>query len=439
LECARDDIMMLAVRAGEMLLRSGAEVARVEDEVTAVCRAGGFPYAECFTTTTGIFVSLGQVGAGGDADTGAGGTNTADDACTTSNLSTIVKRVPSISTDFEKISKVHALVRRFTTGQLTLEQSIKEMDEIENVGHFKWPLRIVAVMSVAVFFAIMNGAALIDVAPALISGVAAWLISVGIEYFRINRFIAIFSGSFVAAALALLCFNLGFGSSLSSTIIGAITIFLPGVAITNAARDMLAGDMLAGTSRVVESLLIATAIALGVGLLLHVAPAPIQPDVRSDYTLLPQAVFALLGTMALCLVFNIPRRFIIIPAVISASGWVLYEAFVFSGESRLIACFVGACAVAILAECAAIATREPFTLFVIPAIWPLVPGIGMYNTMLNLIESNYSIALFMGIEALFLAGSIASAILIVTSLFRVANRVYRKIAASRASKDTGDN
>jgi uncharacterized membrane protein YjjB (DUF3815 family) len=255
-----------------------------------------------------------------------------------------------------------------------------------------------------------------------------------------NRFIGIFSGSFVAAVLALLFFNLGFGSSLSSTIIGAITIFLPGVAITNAARDLLAGDLLSGTARAVEAVLIATTIALGVGLLLHIAPAPIKPDVLNAFSLLPQAAFAMLGTIGLCVTFNIPRRLILFPSIISTSGWALFEVFAFSGESRVLACFFGACVVAFLAECATSATREPFTLFVIPAIWPLVPGIGMYNTMLHLLEGSYSEALFMGVEALFMAGGIACAMLIVTSLFRLGKHAFtRFVVLNRPPKDSENN
>ena len=46
---------------------------------------------------------------------------------------------------------------------------------------------------------------------------------------------------------------------------------VPGVAITNAIRDIMAGDFLSGTARVVEAVLIAVAIASGVGPVLRIA------------------------------------------------------------------------------------------------------------------------------------------------------------------------
>ena len=49
-------------------------------------------------------------------------------------------------------------------------------------------------------------------------------------------------------------------------IISAIMPIVPGVAITNAIRDTLQGDYLSGCARILEALLIAAAIAVGVGL-----------------------------------------------------------------------------------------------------------------------------------------------------------------------------
>ena len=50
-------------------------------------------------------------------------------------------------------------------------------------------------------------------------------------------------------------------------------ILVPGIAFTNAMRDIMAGDLTSGVNKVVEALLIATAIALGTGFVLSLAPA----------------------------------------------------------------------------------------------------------------------------------------------------------------------
>jgi uncharacterized membrane protein YjjP (DUF1212 family) len=48
-------------------------------------------------------------------------------------------------------------------------------------------------------------------------------------------------------------------------IIGSIMLLVPGLSITNAIRDTIAGDLVAGISRGLEAFLVAVAIAVGSG------------------------------------------------------------------------------------------------------------------------------------------------------------------------------
>ena len=56
--------------------------------------------------------------------------------------------------------------------------------------------------------------------------------------------------------------------NLDKIIIGAFMGLVPGVAITNFMRDVLEGDLFAGITKLTESLLTATALALGAGIAL---------------------------------------------------------------------------------------------------------------------------------------------------------------------------
>ena len=73
----------------------------------------------------------------------------------------------------------------------------------------------------------------------------------------------------VLAAIALVAS--GLGESLDLIIIGAFMGLVPGVALTNFMRDVLAGDLFAGITKLTESLLTATALALGAGIALSLA------------------------------------------------------------------------------------------------------------------------------------------------------------------------
>ena len=50
-------------------------------------------------------------------------------------------------------------------------------------------------------------------------------------------------------------------------------LLVPGLIFTNAIRNIMSGDLISGTNLVVQALLIATAIALGTGFVLSLAPS----------------------------------------------------------------------------------------------------------------------------------------------------------------------
>lgn len=51
-------------------------------------------------------------------------------------------------------------------------------------------------------------------------------------------------------------------------VVGALLPLVPGVALTNAVRDFITGDLLSGILRMVEAILVSAALAGGVGLAL---------------------------------------------------------------------------------------------------------------------------------------------------------------------------
>ena len=55
----------------------------------------------------------------------------------------------------------------------------------------------------------------------------------------------------------------GLGSNVDLVTIGVLMLLVPGVALTNAMRELVAGDTYSGLSRTAEAILIAMGIALG--------------------------------------------------------------------------------------------------------------------------------------------------------------------------------
>lgn len=84
---------------------------------------------------------------------------------------------------------------------------------------------------------------------------------------KFNAFIQdVFLSIGVAFATILLKAALGNRMNMDTVMISSIMPLVPGMAITNAARDTLQGDYLSGAARILEAFLKAAGIALGIGL-----------------------------------------------------------------------------------------------------------------------------------------------------------------------------
>jgi len=239
-------VLMLALRAGELMMKSGAESYRVEDTIARICRACRIPNVEVFATPTGIFLSL-------------------DEGSEESDTHTFIKRIKGSSIDLTRISRINHFSREFTSTDLSVDAGIVILEDIAAGKPYPLPVRLLGAGLVASFFALIFQGSYPDFFCAFLAGASSYLLSVFLDKLETNLFIRGFCCCAAATIVALAMFAAGLGSNLNSVIIGSIMIFLPGVALTNAVRDTLAGDMISGTSKGIEAVIIAVSIASGVG------------------------------------------------------------------------------------------------------------------------------------------------------------------------------
>ena len=76
-------------------------------------------------------------------------------------------------------------------------------------------------------------------------------------------------GAFLATALSLLFYRLRIGLDYRAITVGAIMPMLPGVSFVTSIRELANGDYIAGTIRLLDTLLVTAGIAMGVGLFLY--------------------------------------------------------------------------------------------------------------------------------------------------------------------------
>ncbi len=102
--------------------------------------------------------------------------------------------------------------------------------------------------------------------------------------------------------------------------------------------------------------------------------------------MLSNFIFAFLATFGYCIVFNVPKKHLSFAALGGGLGWMGYISLYSTVNSPVIAVFIASTIVAIWGEILSVKVKDLVTLFIIPGIIPLVPGSGMYYTMLAIIE-----------------------------------------------------
>ena len=244
-------VLLLAVYAGEIMMKNGAEIYRVEDTITRICKACGISDIEVFATPTGIFVSLDK---GGEED----------------DTQTYIKRIRGSDTDLNKISLINHFSREFTTTDLSVEEGMKILKDIDNQEPYPLPVRVLGASMISSFFCLIFGGSPVDFCVALLAGSICYLLSTLLKRYDINFFIRGFCCCAAAAFIAMTAATSIPMTSYEPIIIGSIMIFVPGVAITNSIRDFLSGDMLSGVARMTEALLTAVSLAAGAGVILKV-------------------------------------------------------------------------------------------------------------------------------------------------------------------------
>lgn len=240
-------VVHLSAEAGKIILENGGETYRVEDTIIRICSAYGLFDAESFVTPTGIIISATDING---------------------QTISLVKRIKYRTVDLEKISKVNDLSRNIKIHELSIQKVQEELKKIRSLPRYKISTTLFFSGIVASFFTLLFGGNIYDFISSFCAGILIKYISIKLSSIYINEFFINVLGGALAAFMALLTVRFGLATNIDKITIGSIMLLVPGLAITNAIRDTIAGDLVAAVSRALEAFLIAVAIAVGSGIVL---------------------------------------------------------------------------------------------------------------------------------------------------------------------------
>lgn len=144
------------------------------------------------------------------------------------------------------------------------------------------------------------------------------------------------------------------------------------------------------------------------------------------FGIIKQFIYSFISTIGFSVIFNIPKGLILKSGMVGGIGWLVYYISSLFFSNSIISTFFASLTVGILGELSARYYKKPATVFIIPGIIPLVPGAGMYYTMLALIEENFYAAATKGTETIFIAAAISTGLIVSTTLSRSIRRANTK-------------
>ncbi len=227
---------------GEMMQSCGAEVFRVEDTLNRMGQAYGVERMNVFVITSSIVITM-ELPGGEEL--------------------TQTRRIREASGhDFSKLEALNSLSREYCAQPFEVEILHERLQSIQTIYLSRRGRYFGSVLAAASFSMFFGG----TVADALVSGIFALIIcwmqrslaAICMNAMIFNVVVSFLAGCGICAISRLIP-----ALHMDMIMLGDIMLVIPGIAITNAVRDVLIGDTISGIMRFIEAMLWAGCLAFG--------------------------------------------------------------------------------------------------------------------------------------------------------------------------------
>ncbi len=237
-----EKVLSLALDLGKSMVQCGAEINRVEETVRHICSAYGIPKTQVFSVISMVYATVIEKN---------GKTNTQ------------MRRIYSYAPNFDRLEQLNALSRKICTEVPDVDKASEELKSIfVKKNKFRPTVCLGYIISAMAFTVFFGGTFADSVASAPIA-LVIYLINAYVKSSGVNRLFFTALASAVSGFLAILFVHFGFADNANMIMIGDIMLIVPGLMLVNSVREMLCGDIMSGLLRLLESVMIALAIACG--------------------------------------------------------------------------------------------------------------------------------------------------------------------------------
>lgn len=412
-----NSLLELATDLGYRLAMSGAETFRIEESISRVLAAYGIP-SEVFAITNCLTVSI----------------ETPD-----GKPMTRMRRIGFHGNDLDTVEKYSNLSRKICNEVPDVAYAWQWLNETDASRlNYRLSISLLGHFLGAMGFAIVFGGKFVDGFCSGVCGVIVGLINHYMNKLKVNQFFSTIAASFILAFSSYAIGATGIPYNTDTVIIGTLMILVPGLIFTNAMRDIIFGDTNSGINRIVQVLLVAAAMALGTGVGWRLSGGLFGiPDAPSPLVHLYeiQNIATFVACAGFAIIFNIHGFGILICAFGGTITWAVYCAVVYFGGDIYTAYFIAAVVAAIYSEAMARIRKYPAISYLVIAIFPLIPGAGIYYATNFLVRGDNAAFSQKALQTIGIAGVIAVGILMVSTLVRLWNETKKKYAKKQQASE----
>ena len=157
----------------------------------------------------------------------------------------------------------------------------------------------------------------------------------------------------------------------------------------NAINDMLNNYVVAGATRLINTILIVGSMTFGIIIAIHLGKVGdfTSLSVAPDSRYLVEAIAAAIGSLGFSIIFNIPKRLLLISAIGGMISIFVRNLIVLKfGWSIILGSFIAATLVSIISLKIANLVRSPILVLAIPSVIPMIPGVLLYRLLFGIIN-----------------------------------------------------
>jgi uncharacterized membrane protein YjjP (DUF1212 family) len=363
-----DPRVAFMIKLGQALHRYGTPSHRLEYGMNLVLRRFGMD-GQFFATPTGIFASFGP-----------------PEAQRTSLI-----RVDTSDSDLEKLAEVDELINQVIRGDATVAEGLRRIDEITSAPNRFGPVitTISFAVASAMFARFLGGGwreLLVTTLIGISIGTMAALMGRGEDTRRVIEPVA----AVVAGAAAVLLSHVLHPLSVYVTTLASMIVFIPGLTVTVAIRELATRNLVAGTARMTGALMTFFQLGFGVALGWQVARLLPPPPAFHGVAPLPGWTIALALIMA-PLTFGVlfrarPRDF----------AWIMLACWLSFGGARVgayllgpqLGVFLGAVTVGAASNLYARSLDRPAAITLVPGMMMLVPGSVGFGSLASFLDKD---------------------------------------------------